>query len=104
MAGAAGQNGQDAKVTTTKSCVSKRRFSIKLRTKALRHAKTVVVSVAGKHIRMHPNKNGRVWINLTGLPRGVYAVVARNGGGTDARVYTICSAGNVSNVTVGTVH
>jgi hypothetical protein len=108
--GATGVTGSDglrgvapAPVAAARKCVSKRRFSITLRTKALRHAKRVVVRVAGKRVVMRPNKSGRVRIDLSGLAQGVYAVVVRNGGGADSRVYTVCAAGNVSNYTNGHV-
>jgi hypothetical protein len=122
--GADGANGANGATTTTvvntttpvKSCVSHRRFSLYLPVKALRHAKTVRVTVAGKVYRMHPNKAGRVRISLVGLTRGIYAVVVQTPKGVKgvdpktgltragffARSYTVCGAGNLTALNVPT--
>jgi hypothetical protein len=115
-AGANGANGAPGATTVApaRTCVSHRRFSLFLPVRALRHAKSVRVTVAGVMKIMHPNRAGRVRIDLTGLRAGVYGVVVqtpRGVRGVDpktgltragyyARIYTVCGAGNVSKVNV----
>jgi hypothetical protein len=108
-------------------CSGSRRFSLFLPVKQLRHAKVVDVTVAGKLYHMHPNKAGRVTINLTrngkrpdgtnALKCGVYSVVVKTPKGVKgidpatgltragffARIYTI-KAGNVTAVNVPVPH
>jgi hypothetical protein len=115
--GANGAPGTTTVVNTTtpvSTCVSHRRFSLFLPVKALRHSKTVRVTVAGKMLNMHPNKAGRVRISLAGLHRGVYAVVVQTPKGVKgidpktgltragffARAYAVCGAGNLTALNV----
>lgn len=100
-AGATGATGPAGPVTVTHQCTSRRVFTIRLRTKALRSLKHVVVKVGGKR-RVEAVVKGRVVVDFRGFKPGVYAVVVRNSKGTDARLYTLC-AGNVSNYSTGKV-
>jgi hypothetical protein len=119
--GTAGSTGTTTVVNTIttvvapapKKCVSHRKFSLFLPVKALRHSKTVRVTVAGKEVNMHPNKAGRIKISLEGLTAGVYAVVVQTPKGVKgidkyghtragfyARQYAVCGAGNLTALNV----
>lgn len=96
-------NGRDGTNATPRTCVSRRRFTIRL-PRAYQGVQIVRAFVASRQRFLHVSPTRRVTINFRGIRaregRGVAVAIRRRGFPSVLRVYTLCTNDGVGQINV----